>query len=70
MLGYLAALGMPCGEEERTLTEDMFRQMEKELSKYSSIFDSLGVKADSKDAEVKSNELDDWDWLVNMVKNL
>lgn len=68
MLSYLTALGMPCGSEERTMTEDMFRQIEKEMSKYSSIFESLGMKADTK--EEKSNEPDDWDWLINMVKNL
>lgn len=70
MLAYLSALGVPCGEEERTMTEDMFRQIEKEMSKYSSIFESLGAKADAKDIEVKFQEQDDWDWLVNMVKNL
>lgn len=68
MLSYLSAIGIPCGEGERTMTEDMFRQIEKEMSKYSHIFESLGAKTNVK-AE-KPNELDDWDWLVNMVKNL
>ena len=68
MLSYLSALGMPCGEEEKILTEDMFRQIEKEMSKYSSIFDSLSAKPVTK--EEKSKDSDDWDWLVNMVKNL
>ena len=68
MLEYLAALGIPCGNEERTMTEDMFRQIEKEMSKYNHIFESLDTKVDTK--VEKSNELDDWDWLVNMVKNL
>lgn len=67
MLSYLSALGIPCGENEKTLTEDMFRQIEKEMSKYGSIFESL----DKVEAKVeKSNEPDDWDWLLNMVKNL
>lgn len=68
MLGYLSALGIPCSEEERAMTEDMFAQIEKEMSKYSSIFESLGTKVATK--EEKSNEPDDWDWLLNMVKNL
>ena len=68
MLEYLSALGVPCGEEERKMTEEMFAQIEAELSKYSSIFESLSTKTDTK-AE-KSNEPDDWDWLLNMVKNL
>ena len=67
MLSYLSALGIPCGEEERAMTEDMFAQIEKEMSKYSSIFESLG-KVEAK-AE-KSKDPDDWDWLLNMVKNL
>lgn len=67
MLGYLSALGIPCGNEERTMTEDMFRQIEKEMSKYGSIFESL----DKVEAKVeKSKDPDDWDWLLNMVKNL
>lgn len=67
MLSYLTALGIPCGNEERTMTEDMFRQVEKEMSKYGSIFESL----DKVEAKVeKSKDPDDWDWLVNMVKNL
>lgn len=70
MLKYLTTLGIPYSEEERTMTEDMFRQIEKEMSKYSSIFESFGTKTDAKDVEVKFNEPDDWDWLVNMVKNL
>ena len=68
MLGYLAALGVPCGKEERTLTEDMFRQIEREMSKYNRIFESLSPKVETK--VEKSNEPDDWDWLVDMVKNL
>ena len=67
MLSYLSALGIPCGENEKILTEDMFRQIEKEMSKYGSIFESLG-KVEAK-AE-KSKDPDDWDWLLNMVKNL
>ena len=67
MLEYLAALGIPCGSEERTMTEDMFRQIEKEMSKYGSIFESLD-KVEAK-AE-KSKDPDDWDWLLDMVKNL
>lgn len=67
MLEYLSALGVPCGEEERKMTEEMFAQIEAELSKYSSIFESLD-KVEAK-AE-KSKDSDDWDWLVDMVKNL
>lgn len=67
MLDYLSTLGIPCGEEERAMTEDMFAQIEKEMSKYGSIFESL----DKVETKVKeSNEPDDWDWLVNMVKRL
>ena len=67
MLSYLSALGIPCGSEERTMTEDMFRQIEKEMSKYGSIFESLN-KVEAKTE--KSKDPDDWDWLLNMVKNL
>ena len=67
MLSYLSALGIPCGSEERAMTEDMFAQIEKEMSKYGSIFESL----DKVEAKVeKSKDPDDWDWLLNMVKNL
>lgn len=67
MLDYLTTLGIPCGKEERAMTEDMFVQIEKEMSKYSSIFESL----DKAEAKVeKSKDPDDWDWLLNMVKNL
>lgn len=67
MLSYLSALGIPCGEGERAMTEEMFAQIEKEMSKYGSIFESLDKVATKAE---KSSESDDWDWLINMVKNL
>ena len=67
MLDYLSVLGIPCGKDERAMTEEMFAQIEKEMSKYGRIFESL----DKVEAKVeKSDEPDDWDWLLNMVKNL